>query len=102
MKFIFILAVILSPPAIAMKESNRTVASSPQAKTIKTAFDGNCAMGMCHKKIGKGKPEYFIDYKGERYLFSSEEQRDQFTAEIDKNIIKARMNYESIGTAEKR
>lgn len=102
MKFIFMITVMLSLPAMAMKENSRTVASSPEAKTVKVAFDGNCAWGMCHKKVGKGKAEYFIDYKGERYLFSSEEQRDQFTAEIDKNILKAKANYESIGTADKR
>ena len=102
MKFVFILAVMLSLPAMAMKETVRTTASSPEAKTIKPAFGGHCAMGMCNKKIGKGKAEYFIDYKGERYLFSSESQRDEFTAKIDENIVKAKANYDEMGLAGKK
>ncbi len=92
----------LSVPAYSLTEAHRTIAATEQAKVIKPAFGGHCAMGMCNKKIGKGSEKFMVDYKGERYLFSSESQRDEFIANIDQNILKARANYESMGAADKK
>lgn len=96
------LTLAFSVPAFGMTEPHRTMASTQEVKTIKPAFGGHCAMGVCNKKLGKGSDKYMVDYKGERYLFSSESQRDEFIKNIDKNIEMARANYESMGAADKK
>ncbi len=96
------LTLAFSVPAFGMPESHRAIASTKEVKTIKPAFGGHCAMGVCNKKLGKGSEKFMVDYKGERYLFSSESQRDEFISNIDKNIELARTNYESMGAADKK
>ena len=102
MKVLLALTLAFSIPAFGMTETKRTLASTQEVKTVKPAFGGHCAMGLCNKKIGKGSDKYLVDYKGERYLFSSESQRDEFIANIDKNIEKAKANYETMGVADKK
>lgn len=96
------LTLAFSVNAFGMPDTHRTFASTQEVKEIKPAFGGRCAMGLCNKKVGKGSDKYMVDYKGERYLFSSESQRDEFISDIDKNIEKAKANYQSMGLADKK
>lgn len=52
-------------------------------------FGGHCPMGLTQKKKLPGRPDIALDYKGKRYHFSSKKARDQFSKNIDKNLIQA-------------
>lgn len=62
---------------------------------IKPAYEGHCAMGLCRKKRVPGEANYSVMYKGNKYLFSSEEARDTFLSDIDKNIKNANREWEA-------
>lgn len=68
---------------------------------MEPAYGGNCAMGMCKRMTVKGKHKYTVDYKGNRYLFSSEKARDQFLSNIDSNIQKANAEWVGRGNGNK-
>lgn len=95
MKLILCLAVLISFVGCASHE-NKPAASEVPATTVKTseakkeiAYGGNCGMGLCHKKMVKGNPEYNFEYKGKIYHFSSAKARTEFISKIDENIKKA-------------
>lgn len=66
-----------------------------QLAALGPAYGGNCAMGMCKKKVVPGKLKYKVDYRGNRYVFSSEEARDTFLSDLDKNIATANAEWAS-------
>lgn len=102
MKLFIAFVLSFSFAAIAATPETKTQASAAETKTIKPAFGGHCAMGLCAKKKVMGDEKYSVEYKGERYLFSSAEARDKFLSNIDKNIELARNEFKSLGQGDKK
>lgn len=86
---------LLSLFAISCASHHPGSAAEKEAKlaALEPAYGGNCAMGMCKKKTVPGKLKYKVDYRGNRYLFSSEEARDTFLADLDRNIDRANTEW---------
>lgn len=61
-----------------------------EVKPVAVEFDGHCAMGLCRKgaKV-KCDPTITAAYQGKNYCFSSEEARDTFMKDVDKNVKNA-------------
>lgn len=73
------------------KKADKAEASESTSTTA--AYGGKCAMSLCHKKDVQGDPRYNVEYKGQKYLFSSEEARDKFLLDIEGNIKKADQHW---------
>lgn len=102
MKMILSLVMLLTFGACANREHQPKAPEVPKASVESTseakkevAYGGNCGMGLCHKKMVKGDPQYNFEYKGKIYHFSSAKAREQFIAKIDENIKKADKQWET-------
>lgn len=102
MKFILSL-VLLSTLAVAQAATAPEKNSSEKkaAEVQEAEFGGHCPMGLCLKKRVKGDEKFPLDYKGKHYVFSSEEARNNFKKDIDKNIQTANSEWSGMGAAEK-
>ncbi len=92
MKSFVMLVFLLTLGACASHQQNgQTVEAAPVVVPVKkeAAYNGNCPMGLCLKKMVKGDDKYELEYKGNRYIFSSSEARDKFVSNIEANIKKA-------------
>jgi YHS domain-containing protein len=100
MKVLVCLLMFISFGACSHKKHCGDKASCQKTEAVKVqqaAFDGNCAMGLCHKKLVKGDSKYQLEYKGQLYYFSSAEAKDKFLTKIDENIKDANRSWETLG-----
>jgi len=98
MKILVSLFLLISLGACAHKKHCEDKASCQKTEVKeKVAFDGNCPMGLCHKKLVKGDSKHKVEYKGQSYYFSTAEAKDTFMAKIDENIKTANKQWETLG-----
>ena len=96
MKTLIAVLFLLALGACASRQPKPVVAApTPTVKKVEAAYGGNCGMGLCHKKMVKGDEKYSTDYKGQHYIFSSQEAKDKFMKNIDANIALANKAWES-------
>lgn len=84
----------------AATTERREAQNLAQAKKASKAFefDGHCGMGLCRKKDRVPcDPTITVEYKTKNYCFSTEEARDTFLRDIDKNIRMANENWAAFG-----
>lgn len=94
MKLLLCLVLLFGFSACAHKKSCDKPACSKKAEVKEdVAFDGNCPMGLCMKKVVKGEKQHRVEYKGKIYYFSTAEAKDQFLSNIDDNIKKANTQW---------
>lgn len=94
MKLVLSLFMIFSFAACTSHHPGSEADKEAKVAAIKPAYEGHCAMGLCRKVRVPGQAKYSVMYKGNKYLFSSEEARDTFLSDIDKNIERANKEWE--------
>ncbi len=102
MKLILTLAILFTMAqafAVTAPEENSSEKKAAQVTTAE--YGGHCPMGLCLKKRVKGDEKFPLDYKGKHYIFSSEQARENFKKDIDKNIELANSQWSGMGAAEK-
>ncbi len=78
-----------SEPATATAAS----AESTPAK-VEYEFGGKCANAVKSNRLDvAGNPDHSITHKGKHYCFSSAQKREEFSADLDKNIEAAENNW---------
>jgi YHS domain-containing protein len=94
MKLILCLLMIFSFGACTSHHPGSEAEKEAKAAAVKPAYEGHCAMGVCRKVRVPGQAKYSVMYRGNKYLFSTEDARDDFLSDIDKNIKKANREWE--------
>jgi YHS domain-containing protein len=93
--------LVLGSCASEQERIQKTADKAEMSKGANLAYGGNCAMGMCHKKVHPGNAKHSVDYKGKRYLFTSDDARDKFISDIENNIKNADKEWASAAAAER-
>ncbi|MBA2405413.1 MAG: YHS domain-containing protein [Bdellovibrionales bacterium] len=99
MKILMGLLMLVSIGACSHKKNcgDKSSCHKSEVKQQEAAYGGNCAMGLCHKKVVKGDSKHNVEYKGKVYHFSSAEAKDNFLAKIDENIKEADKQWAQLG-----
>lgn len=64
-------------------------------KKDKATFEGKCAYSVAHNEFDvDGKNEFTLQHAGVTYFFSSEEKKNDFEKDLDKNLNSARQNWD--------
>ena len=101
MKILVLTALVLTLGACASQREESKPAEQAAAVVTPAAYEGHCPMGLCLKKSVKGDERYSVDYKGQHYIFSSPEARDNFISRIDNNIKKANKEWAANTSADR-
>lgn len=98
MKLVLGLLMVFSFAACTSHHPGSEAEKDAKIAAIKPEFEGKCANGLCHNIKKQGNEKYSVYYRGKKYLFSSENARDEFLSNIDANIEKANKQWQAMGT----